>query len=245
MRIGLIALKIRAANTSFGNNVGGAVELSHAQRGTLKKETMFVIPLEEDAPPNKGDTHVIQDISERFGVVVALPTDTEQSRKLGLKAYDRLHDIREELFNALININLQEGKTEIYFRTGRLLDITRANLWYQYEFEYRSELRSGITDLANGTKVDPGDGFAGITVTRWSDRQQVSQLADFDTIRTQWTLGPSVKLDDALDELAQRHGQPPISTDLVDMTTIVDLTDDPNAGAYNKGFGYGYDRIKP
>jgi hypothetical protein len=65
MRLSAIALKIRLANTRFGNTVGGSAELALALRGTLKKDMAFVIPLGEDATRNTYNV-VQQTMIERF-----------------------------------------------------------------------------------------------------------------------------------------------------------------------------------
>lgn len=240
MRIGSLVLRLRAANTHFGEYIGGTVELSQAQKGTLgNKDMAFVIPLEEEADPSQSSGSISQPVYERFGVIVVMRNDISHYDKLSITAYDRLHDIRSEIFRAVMGINIQEAESVIYFRGGRLLDITPAYLWYQYEFEYKSRLLSGAT--VSGVD-SPGDGVVDLQTTAWSERQQVSQLGSFDTLYTQWSLSPSVKNEDALKEAIQ--GGLTVSTDLIDMESLVDLTDNPDAGAYSKGFGSGFDKIK-
>lgn len=240
MKIGLLVLKLRAANTVFGNNIGGTTELSFAQKGTLgNKDMAFVIPLEEEADPGRFDGSINQPIFERFGVITVIRNDTTSADKLGLTAYDKLHDIRSEIFRAFMNVWLQEAESPIYYRGARLLDITPAYLWYQYEFEYKARIVSGVT--IDGV-YSAEDGVADIQITQWQGRQQAAQLPSLDTLYTQWSLSPSLKNEEALKEAIQ--GGLTVSTNLIDMESLVDLTEDPDDGAYDKGFGSGFDKIK-
>ena len=70
MKLGKIALKIRVANTDFGNYVAGSAELDMALSGTLLRESAFVIPLIESAEENVHDSAIMQQLVERFGIVI-------------------------------------------------------------------------------------------------------------------------------------------------------------------------------
>lgn len=72
------------------------------------------------------------------------------------------------------------------------------------------------------TRIDEDDG---VDVGR-------DDLGNFDTLYTQWVLTPSADLP--VENL-------PVNAFDPDMTSIVDFTDDPNAGAFSAGFGLGFD----
>lgn len=136
MRLGEVALKIRTASTRFGNKVAGAVEFAAVQEYTVKEDTAFVIPLAEaDRGDNKYDTSINQRVNERFGVVCAIKNDASVIEKLGLAAYDLLHDTRAQLFTALLGWLPSWSDVPIYYKGGRLLDIRPDYLWYQFEFQ--------------------------------------------------------------------------------------------------------------
>ena len=142
MKLGKIALKIRLANTDFGSNVAGAAELDLALKNTLLVESAFVIPLDDNVSENKEENTVNQTITERFGVVCGIKCDTNQSDKTGLKAYDRLHDIRGQLFRAILGWQLKEAESIISYAGGSTQGIDGAWLWYQFNFQYTSRVHS-------------------------------------------------------------------------------------------------------
>lgn len=171
MKIGPIVLKLRMASTRFGDFIAGAAELAYALSGTLTKEVAFVIPLTETAKANNLDSGINQLITERFGIIVALDNATTDKDKTGLTAYDTLHDIRTEIFGAILGWQIPGTEDIVSYGGGRMAGITRATLWYQFEF---------------------------VTTTRISDDDGVDVgadgLDDFNTVYAQWVLSPSANL---------------------------------------------------
>lgn len=229
MRLGNIALLLRLAETRFGNRVAGTAELDVALKNPLKAEAAFCVPLNDIADRHTGDAGINQKIIERFGVVVAITNDTTQTDRLGLIANDQLHDVRGELFRALVGLELNDTDGSISYVGGTLLQLTRAYLWYQFEFEIPSRIVSndeGVADL-QGRVVD--------------DRLQRSQLPDFNTIYANYILSPSAELPYTGD-LPLVDGFPDVK--LSDMAQWIDLTADPRDGEFAVGFGQGFDILK-
>jgi hypothetical protein len=212
MKLGTIALRIRAAETSFENRVAGAAELALALAGTLEQEVAFVIPLAESSPANTYDNGINQILTERFGVVVALKNDVSQADKTGLLAHDRLHDIRQELFNCLLGWYITGAESLVYYGAGRLLDINRAWLWYQFEFEF-------TTRLTDEDLIVP------------------DTLDDFDRIYAEWEMSPSANLP-YTGSLPVKTFSP----DIAELIDLKDLYDASYAKAFGRGFGAGFDR---
>ena len=150
MKLSVIALKIRAANTSFGDMVAGAAELALAQQETLREESAFVVPLSDTPSPNEQDSGYYQPLSETFSVVVALKNDDARFDQLGTTAIDRVDTIRAELFKAILNWVMPNTEGPIIYRAGRLLDLNPAWLWYTFEFAL-------TTDLDEDDCIDPED----------------------------------------------------------------------------------------
>ena len=121
MRIGPIVLKLRLAQTRFGNRIGGTAELDLAKKYTLTNEMAFVVPIMETCKENEYDSGINQKITEQFGVIVALKNDTYQQDKSGLTAYDQLHDTRSEIFEALLGWEVSWAESLIYYAGGSIL----------------------------------------------------------------------------------------------------------------------------
>ena len=226
MRLSAIVLKLRLATTRFENNIGGSAELARAMKGTLSKDMAFVIPLGEDAVQNASDGAVEQVMIERFGVIVVLANDSTQKDKLGIRAYDEIHNVRNEIFVPLLNLDLG-FESSISYRGGSLINLDAAYIWYQFEFDYNSRI-----------STDPDTGQGCIAERALDDRQQVSQLDDFNKIYMQYVLSPSLELEEILNDPKLDL---PVEVSLVDMTQIIDLTDDPREGAFDGGFASGFD----
>lgn len=149
MRLSLIVAKLKAANTRFENRIAGAAQLDWCLDNTFEGDTAFVVQIGESTHENEYDSGINQVIKERFAVIVALRNDLTTLDKLGIRAYDSLHDIRVELWAALLNWNMPETEEPIYYMGGNIFAIHRGYLWYQYNFE--TSIR--ITDKDG---IDPG-----------------------------------------------------------------------------------------
>lgn len=135
MKIGPIVLALRAANTTFGNRIAGAAEFGMILDGaTLTDETAFVVPVADKPNPNETTSGINQRVIESFAVVVALATDSNKKDKLSIVAYDKVHDVRAEIFSALLGLQLSGQESIISYSGGQIVDINRAYLWYQFEF---------------------------------------------------------------------------------------------------------------
>lgn len=218
MQIGPIALKLRLAETRFGNNIFGAAELAYALEYTLKQDCAFVIQLGETASTNQYDGAINQKITERFGVIVALDNGSSDKGKTGLIAYDKLFDIRAQIFKAILGWQMSGTESPISYGGGKIAGINRAYLWYQFEF---------VVDI----RIDDDDGID----------TGADALPDFDDIYAQWVLAPSVK-----SVAVEGASALPVTTIDPDMTSIIDFTSNPDVdGPFGRGFGIVFDVYKP
>jgi len=219
MKLGPIAIKIRAAETRFNNRVFGSAELASALEFTLMAESAFIIPLSETVSNNNMDNGINQKITERFAVLVAIDNGSSDKDKIGLTAYDSLHDVRAEVFSAILGWQVEDAESIISYGGGRTAGLNRAYLWYQFEFVY-------------GTRLDDDDGVD----------DGVDDLDMFDDIYAQYILSPSVKLNDA------KEGPPglPVSVIDPDMSQVIDFTSNKDVdGPFGSGFGIVFDVYKP
>ena len=154
MKLGLLTLQLRSKTELFQNRVGGAAEFAFAQEGTLKDEMAFVLPAQESADPNNVDSTIDQRLTEQFAVIVAIKNDTNHKDKTGFLAYNKLHEVRQDIFKAFLGLDAYEILSDdtftveslIYYRGGQLLDFDRSYLWYQFTFEYKVGLQSQIQE---------------------------------------------------------------------------------------------------
>ena len=224
MRIGPICLKIRLAETRFENRVFGAAELALALEYTLKNESAFIIPLGDPVSTNTLDNGISQKISDRFAVVVALDNGSSDRDKVGLRAYDALHDARAEIFSAILGWQIPGTESLVSYGGGRIAGINRAWLWWQYEF---------VAD----TRISDDDGVEAVG----EDGVSEETLPSFDSIYAQYILSPSVK-----SEAVKGATALPISIIDPDMESVIDFTSNPDVdGGFGKGFGIKFDVYKP
>jgi hypothetical protein len=140
MKLAKIINKIRNSNTRFGNRIGGAVEFELAMTQTLTGETVFVVPGDDGCDPNRYDSGIDQILTERFHVVVALKNDNVSGDKTGVTAYNLLHDVRNQVFTAILGWDIKEAESLIYYIGGKMLGVMPSYLWYMYSFEYKCRL---------------------------------------------------------------------------------------------------------
>lgn len=209
MRLSPIVLKLRLANTdAFESRVTGVADLATAFMATLTGETAFVIPMSDVAEDNRNDTGLNQKLDERFGVVLALKNDTSQADQLGVGAFDRIHDIRADIWKAILGWIVPGTEDLIYYKSGRLLGFNRAYLWWQLEFVTKS-------------RIEDDDGI------------DMEDADDFNTIYAQLEMTPSANIP--------IHEGIPVTSFTPDMTIQVDLTENPEDGAFDRSFGLGFD----
>jgi len=142
MRLGQIVLKIRLSQTRFGNFVAGAKEFALAAKDTSIRPggQLFVIPLADGAAENQFDGGVNQRMTEVFGVIAAIPNDAYQKDQTGLTASDQVHDVRAEIFRALLGWQPPDGDSVISYQGGQLLESNAAWVWWQFAFTYHSQI---------------------------------------------------------------------------------------------------------
>lgn len=220
MKLSTIILALRAGETYFNQNIGGAIDLARVEENTLTAEVAFVVPLGEDALANDGDVSVNQVIRERFAVVCIIKNDSSSKEKAGLLAYDSLDNVRADLLRVLVNLDLGYDST-IEYQGGKLLDVNRAWLWWQYEFIFNSRISAD------------GAGIATVEYRDVDEREDPLQLPELNQIYTDIILSPSNDLP--------YDGQLPASSFIsVNASTIVDTDDDPNPGAFDSGFAKAF-----
>lgn len=140
MQLELIIAQLRALCPSFSGRVAGAAEFKPVQEAAaLPVPCAFVIPLDDRPEPPKALNAVGQEMTDSFGVIVALDNRADEK---GQSAFDGVHAVRAEIWRALLGwvpgpvntVNRATDYNGIFYEGGSLLAMDRARLWYQFEF---------------------------------------------------------------------------------------------------------------
>lgn len=140
MQLELIVAQLRALCPSFNGRVAGAAEFKPVQEAAaLPVPCAFVIPIDDRPDPPKALNAVGQEMTDSFGVIVALDNRTDEK---GQSAFASVHTIRAEIWHALLGwvpgpvntVNPATFYNGIFYEGGSLLSLDRARLWYQFEF---------------------------------------------------------------------------------------------------------------
>lgn len=223
MKLSPIILALRLANTTFESRIGGLADFARIETNTLKYEAAFIIPFDEEGREDENDAAANQKVKERFSVVCAIKNDNNLNEKVGLTAYDRIDDIRDELFKILINFDLGYDSTISYDR-GRILNFNAAWLWYQWDFIIYTRISSDET------------GYGFVELRDVDNRMQPSQLPDLYRIYADYILAPSAKLP--------YIGKLPADSYIdVDASQMTDSDDNPNLGAFGSGYAKAYNKL--
>jgi hypothetical protein len=128
--------QLRANAPIFGGRVAGAAEFYAGLRNyntSMVLPAAYVLPLGQEAEPNQVWNGLIQIIHKSVGVAVEL--DAQRDRR-GQDPSMGFEDIEAQIFASVLN--LEVGNCRMVrgasFSGARYLDLDRARLWYQWEF---------------------------------------------------------------------------------------------------------------
>lgn len=109
----------------------------------------YVLPLDDNAQPNKSDNGYKQLISDAFAVVVVLDN---AAKELSVSSVAQVQQIRNELIKQLVSWAPDAEHGPIEYGGGEILALNRAHLYYQFEFSANTEISEGDTyqAIANG-----------------------------------------------------------------------------------------------
>lgn len=169
-----IALRIRAANTSFGDRVYGSAELSVA-----KSEAELTYPIEPEAfivqvgeAASENDcTFINQMLEERFAIIIAIDNTVDT---LGDNAHNNLDALRRELWKALLGWTPPDMTEPISYAGGSFNDMDRSRLYYQFDFSVKT--RIGPED---GYQEEHNDAFEKLYIQYMIDQVNYVALHDF------------------------------------------------------------------
>ncbi|WP_415257663.1 hypothetical protein [Thauera phenylacetica] len=145
MKLDPIVQALRARCPSFAGRVAGAAEFKGLpESAALPVPAAFVIPLDDNPSENRSQTGYRQALRESVAVVVALSNTADER---GQASGNAVHDIRAELWKALLGWSPVEDCDGLEYEGGQLLAMDRARLWYQFEFA--ADIEIGSDDVGN------------------------------------------------------------------------------------------------
>ncbi|NDV11672.1 phage tail terminator protein [Crenobacter caeni] len=139
MKITPIITHLRARCPSFSGRVAGALELSallEENAPLMALPAAYVVPTRDDPESVTTNTPYQQPLLEQFDVVLALSTSDERGQAVA----DRLHDLRSELWRALLGWRPSDLYEPIEYDGGDMLLLNRARVLYRYAFRLESQI---------------------------------------------------------------------------------------------------------
>lgn len=150
MHITPVIAQLRQYAPTFVRRVAGGMKLDAILESShLALPAAYVLMTGDDPGENRSETGTNQQIFDEFDVLVVVKVDDERGQSLA----DPMHDIRAELFRALVGWKPQPGYEHITYEGGELMRIDRARAVYRFTFRSEWWLGGGVPG------VDPPETF--------------------------------------------------------------------------------------
>lgn len=142
MNLDTVIIQLRTQTiATFNRRIHGAAEfapIADLDKTDLPVPCAFVIPLADRAQPQAEQNIQLQDLEERFGVIVALSNVQDRT---GLTAAINVYTVREVIWKAILNWTPDENAYKpIRYYGARLLSMNRAILFWMFEFYTQSTI---------------------------------------------------------------------------------------------------------
>lgn len=161
MKLNPIVAQLRQTCPTFSGRVSGGIDWDAVvDSAKLALPAAYVIATADAADPSKAQNRVLQNITDQFNVVIVLDASDER----GQEDNDLLHDIRAELWRALVGWEPGPEYSPIEYGKGALLHISRARVVYQFTFFSEFQLGRNLpTDPPETWQEVTLDGLPGFT----------------------------------------------------------------------------------
>ncbi|TDK57807.1 phage tail terminator protein [Pseudomonas moraviensis] len=163
MKITPILTQLRGQCPSLANHISVGVDLALLQGNPdLPTASVHILPLTDQASASTTQNLILQPIRERFEIVLVLDaTDAT-------KALDLLHDLRAEVWRALVGFKPEADYSAIIYEGGELVSINSSRLFYRLcffaEFQLGRNLPSQPAESWHERELDGLSSFTGATV---------------------------------------------------------------------------------
>ncbi|WP_085683330.1 MULTISPECIES: hypothetical protein [unclassified Pseudomonas] len=163
MKISPILTQLRAQCPSLAGHIATGVDLALLQGDpNLPMPSAHVLPLSDVASASSSQNSLSQPIRDRFEIILALDaTDAT-------KALDLLHDLRAELWRALVGFKPDSNYSAIVYDGGETVSINTSRAFYRLrffaEFQLGRNLPSQPAESWHERELDGLSSFTGATV---------------------------------------------------------------------------------
>ncbi|WP_409318669.1 hypothetical protein [Pseudomonas sp. KCJK9016] len=163
MKISPILTQLRAQCPSLAGHIATGVDLVLLQGNpNLPTPSAHVLPLADLAGASTAQNSASQPIRDRFEIILVLDaTDAT-------KALDLLHDLRAEVWRALVGFKPGSDYSAIVYDGGETLSINSSRAFYRLrffaEFQLGRNLPSQPAESWHERELDGLSSFTGVTV---------------------------------------------------------------------------------
>lgn len=163
MKITPILTQLREQCPTLANRIAAGIDLATLQTNTpLTTPCAYVVPISDVASKSLAQNLALQPIRDRFEVTLVLDTTD------ATKALDLLHDLRAELWRALVGFKPGAGYDAIEYESGELVSISSSRALYRLrfftEFQLGRNLPGQPAESWHERELDGLSSFTGVTV---------------------------------------------------------------------------------
>ncbi|WP_460147771.1 phage tail terminator protein [Pseudomonas sp. S2_A02] len=163
MKITDLIKQLRDQCPTLTNRVAAGIDLATLQANTpLQTPCAYVVPIADLASKSLAQNLMLQPIRDRFEVTLVLDTTD------ATKALDLLHDLRAELWRALVGFKPGGSYDAIEYDGGELVSINSSRVLYRLrffaEFQLGRNLPGQPAESWHERELDGLSSFTGVTV---------------------------------------------------------------------------------
>lgn len=163
MKITALITQLRDQCPTLANRVAAGIDLATLQANApLQTPSAYVVPIADLAGKNVAQNLMLQPIRDRFEVTLVLDTTD------ATKALDLLHDLRAELWRALVGFKPGSDYDAIEYDGGELVSINSSRVLYRLrffaEFQLGRNLPGQPAESWHERELDGLSSFTGVTV---------------------------------------------------------------------------------
>ncbi|MCP1443732.1 hypothetical protein J3D54_002864 [Pseudomonas sp. GGS8] len=163
MKITPILTQLREQCPTLANRVAAGIDLATLQANTpLTTPCAYVVPIADVASKSVAQNLMLQPIRDRFEITLVLDTSD------AVAALDQLHDLRAELWRALVGFKPGNDYSAIAYDGGEVVSINSSRVLYRLrffaEFQLGRNLPGQPAQSWHERELDGLSSFTGVTV---------------------------------------------------------------------------------